>query len=171
MLKIYGVPVSVHARKVMVAARLKGLPLERVPVVPVMPGNPPPDWPRLSPTGKIPVLQDEDFVLADSAAICACLERRQPLPSIYPSGDRDHALALWFEQYAGGTLFRDVVHPLFHQSFVNPHVHKIAPDPMVVDTVLTRAVLEIYGYLDSVAGMGSLPAPACRWPTFQWCRI
>jgi glutathione S-transferase len=35
MLKIYGVPLSVHTRKVIVVARLKGLPYEVVPVVPV----------------------------------------------------------------------------------------------------------------------------------------
>lgn len=152
MLKIYGVPISVHTRKVLVAARLKGLPLALVPVVPVIPGNPPPDWRQLSPTGKIPVLQDDDFVLADSAAICAYLERRQPTPSIYPAGDRPHALALWFEQYAGGTVFRDVVHPLFHQTFVNPNVHRIPTDPAAVDAVLTGTVPEVYGYLDAAAG-------------------
>lgn len=159
MLKIYGVPISVHTRKVMLVAKLKGLALELVPVVPVIPGNPPPNWRQLSPTGKIPVLQDEDFLLADSAAICAYLERKQPIPSLYPSGDRPHALALWFEQYAGGTVFREIVHPLFHQTFVNPHVHKIATDPTAVDGVLTHAMPDIYGYLDSVAGSTFLAGP------------
>ena len=41
MLKILGVPVSVHTRKVIVAAQAKGLPFEVVPVVPVIPDNPP----------------------------------------------------------------------------------------------------------------------------------
>jgi glutathione S-transferase len=159
MLKIYGVPISVHTRKVIVAARLKGLALELVPVVPVIPGNPPPNWRQLSPTGQIPVLQDDDFVLADSAAICAYLERKQPKQSIYPPGDRQHALALWFEQYAGGTVFRHIVHPLFHQTFVNPNVHKVATDPSAVADVLTRAMPEIYGYLDSVAGNEFLAGP------------
>lgn len=159
MLKIYGVPISVHTRKVMVAARLKGLPLELVPVVPVVAGSLPPNWRQLSPTGRIPVLQDDDFVIADSAAICAYLERRQPRASLYPSDDRGHALALWFEQYAGGTLFHDVVHPLFHQTFVNPNVRQIPTDPAVVDAVLTRALPEVYGYLDAAAGEGFLAGP------------
>lgn len=159
MLKIYGVPISVHTRKVMVAARLKGLPLELVPVVPVVPGSPPPNWRQLSPTGKIPVLQDEDFLLADSAAICAYLERRQPEASLYPRAAREHALALWFEQYAGGTLFRDVVHPLFHQTFVNPNVRQVPTDRSAVDAVLTGAMPEVYGYLDAVAGDGFLAGP------------
>ena len=51
MLKIYGVPISVHTRKVLVAARAKKVPFENVPVLPF---TPPADWDRLSPTGKIP---------------------------------------------------------------------------------------------------------------------
>ena len=66
MLKIYGVPISVHTRKVIVAAIAKGLAHEVVPVVPVVPGNPPPNWRELSPTGLIPALVDGDFTLADS---------------------------------------------------------------------------------------------------------
>lgn len=152
MLKIYGVPISVHTRKVIVAARLKRLPHEVHPVVPVIPDNPPPDWRRMSPTGRIPVLVDDDFVLADSAAICAYLERKQPRPSLYPSEDRAYAKALWLEQYAGGTLFRDVVHPLFHEVFVHPKVKRIATDAQRVDSVLAGALPEVLGYLNGVAG-------------------
>jgi len=152
MLKIYGVPISVHTRKVILAARLKRLPFEVVPVVPVIPDNPPPNWRALSPTGKIPVLQDADFTLADSAAICAYLERKQPQPSLYPSDIRRHGHALWLEQYAGGTVFRDVVHPLFHETFVHPRIKGIAADPSRIDDVLTRVVPEVFGYLEAVSG-------------------
>ena len=64
MLKIYGTPVSVHTRKVIVAAIAKGIEYEVVPVVPVIPGNPPPNWRQLSATGRIPALADGDFTLA-----------------------------------------------------------------------------------------------------------
>ena len=84
MLKIYGVPISVHTRKVIVVALAKDLPHEIVPVVPVIPDDPPPNWRQLSPTGKIPALTDGDFTIADSAAICAYLERLRPDPPVYP---------------------------------------------------------------------------------------
>jgi glutathione S-transferase len=164
MLKIYGVPISVHTRKVIVAAKLKRLSFELVPVVPVIPDNPPPHWRRLSPAGKIPVLQDGDFTLADSAAICAYLERAHPQPSIYPSEARDYARALWLEQYGGGTVFHDIVHPLFHETFVHPKVKQIATNQARIDAVLTTTVPEVFGYLDSVAGdrflAGSAPSVA-----------
>ncbi|HEX3139575.1 MAG TPA: glutathione S-transferase family protein, partial [Rhizobacter sp.] len=113
MLQIHGIPISVHTRKVIVAAIEKKLAYEVNPVVPVIPGNPPPHWRTLSPTGKIPVITDGDFTLADSTAICTYLDRAYPGTALYPTDARAHATALWFEQYAGGTVFHDVVHPLF----------------------------------------------------------
>lgn len=150
MLKIYGVPISVHTRKVIVAALMKGLRHEVVPVVPVIPGNPPANWRELSPTGNIPVLGDGDFTIADSAAICAYLERLNSEPSLYPQAPRDHALALSLEQYAG-TLFREVVRPLFHETVVHPKMRGVATDQKRVDTVLNETIPEMFGYLDRVA--------------------
>jgi glutathione S-transferase len=149
MLKIYGVPLSVHTRKTIVAALAKNLPHEVVPVVPVIPGNPPANWRELSPTGKIPALADGDFVVEDSAAICAYLERLQPKPALYPQDARAYARTLALEQYAG-TLFREVVHPLFHETFVHPKLRNIPTDVARVDDVLRYAVPEHFGYLDGM---------------------
>lgn len=160
MLKIYGVPISVHTRKVIVAARLKGLPFDLIPVVPVMPDQLPPNWRKLSPTGLVPALQDGDFALADSSAICAYLERKWPTPSLHPSDAQRCGHALWLEQYASGTLFRDVVRPLFHEAFVHPKVRGIATDQAVVGDVLNRILPEVFGYLDSVSGGSFLAGDA-----------
>ena len=152
MLEIHGVQISVHTRKVIVAAIEKNLPYRVNPVVPVIPGNPPPHWRTLSPTGLIPAITDGDFTLADSSAICAYLDRAHPQHPLYPSEAKACAQAIWFEQYAGGTVFRSVVHPLFHEVFVQPFVHKTPADPAKIDAVLTTAVPEVFGYLESVAG-------------------
>lgn len=160
MLTIYGVPISVHTRKVIVAARIKNLPFELVPVVPVMPDSLPPDWRRLSPTGLVPALQDGDFTLSDSAAICAYLERKWPKPSLYPSDPRHYGHALWLEQYASGTVFRDVVRPLFHELFVHPKVRNIATDPAAVGDVLERVLPEVFGYLEQASGDNFLAGDA-----------
>jgi glutathione S-transferase len=153
MFKIYGVPISVHTRKVIIAARLKQLPYEVHPVVPVMPPEQlPPDWRQMSPTGLIPVMIDGDFTLSDSAAICAYLERKQPRPTLYPSDDHAFATALSLEQYASGTLFGDIVRPLFHEVFVHPKVKGIATDAQRVERILVSSLPEVFGYLNSVAG-------------------
>src|SRR5262245_8979833 len=150
MLKIYGVPISVHTRKVIVAAIAKGLAHEVVPVVPVIPDNPPPNWRELSPTGLIPALTDGDFTLSDSAAICAYLERKHPAHPLYPQSARDYATALSLEQYAG-TLFREVVRPLFHEVVVHPKVRNIATDKSKIEAVLQNVLPETFGYLDRLA--------------------
>jgi glutathione S-transferase len=150
MLKIYGVPISVHTRKVIVAAIAKGLPHEVVPVVPVIPGNPPSNWRELSPTGLIPALTDGDFTVADSSAICAYLERKHPAQPIYPESPRAYAKALSLEQYAG-TLFGTAVRPLFHEVFVRPKVQNLPTDQGKIDAVLTEVIPEVFGYLDRMA--------------------
>ena len=108
---------------------------EVIPVVPVIPGNPPANWRELSPTGKIPALTDGDFTVADSAAICAYLEKIHPAQPVYPSAPRDYATALSLEQYAGA-LFRDVVHPLFQETFVFPRIQQVATNQKRIDKVL-----------------------------------
>ena len=52
MLKIYGVPISVHTRKVIVVALAKELAHEVVPVVPVIPDNPPAELASAQPDGQ-----------------------------------------------------------------------------------------------------------------------
>ena len=107
MLKIYGVPVSVHTRKVIVAAIEKKLPYENDPVIPF---NPPAGWDKLSPTGKIPVMSDGDFDLADSSVICAYLEQTHPEPALFPQAAKDRARSSWLEEYCDSTVYRDVIH-------------------------------------------------------------
>jgi len=148
MLKIYGVPISVHTRKVIVVALAKGLDFEVIPVVPVIPGNPPSNWRELSPTGKIPALTDGDFTVADSAAICAYLERIHPAQPVYPPSPREFATSLSLEQYAGA-LFRDVVHPLFQETFVFPRIQQVATNQKRIDKVLGETVPEMFGFLDA----------------------
>ncbi|MBX3607631.1 MAG: glutathione S-transferase family protein [Piscinibacter sp.] len=153
--------MSVHTRKVIVAALTKNLPYEIKEVVPVVPGSPPPDWRQLSPTGLIPAIRDGGVELADSSAICAYLERCHPGPSLYPASAAAYARALWFEQYAGGTLFREVVRPLFHEVFVQPRVRQQPTDAAHVDAVLTQALPEVFGYLEGAAGEDHLAGADC----------
>ena len=124
MLTIHGVPLSVHTRKAIVTAILKKIEYRFEVVIPVIPDNPPPNWSTLSPTGLIPVLQDGDFTLAIPTAICLYLEKKQPAPPILPSDAKDYGRALWFDAYAGGTIFRHVVHPLFAQTVVSPNIQQ-----------------------------------------------
>jgi len=149
-MKIYGVPFSVHTRKVIVTALEKKLPYENEPVIPF---DPPPGWAGLSPTGKIPAFTDGDVTLCDSSVICAYLERAHPNPPIHPAETRDYIQALWFEEYADGTIFREVIHGLFFNQVIRPKILNTPGDQAAVDTILKEAVPAVFGYLEkSLAG-------------------
>lgn len=146
MLKIHGVPISVHTRKVIIAAIEKKLKFE---IDPVIPFNPPAGWDRLSPTGKIPVAVIDDFELADSSVICAYLEQTHPEPALYPRDARERARALWLEEYCDGTVFREVVHGLFFQTVIRPKILQQPTDRAAVDAILGQALPKVFGYLES----------------------
>jgi glutathione S-transferase len=148
MLKIYGVPISVHTRKVVITTLLKNLPHEVIPVVPVMADKLPSNWREISPSGLIPALVDDDFRVADSAAICAYLERVEPKPSLYPADAKACAKALALQAYASDVVFQSIVRPLFHEVFVNPKVRNIATDHETVKHVLNEILPKVFRYLD-----------------------
>ena len=153
MLKIYGVPISVHTRKVIVAAIEKGVKFQNDPVIPF---NPPPGWHTLSPTGKIPVARDGEAVLRDSSVICAYLERVHPQPPLYPAEPLPFARALWYEEYADGTLFREVVHGLFFQRIIRPGLFAEKTDDAAVAAILDGTLPKVFGYLDDALGEEAL---------------
>jgi len=149
MLEIFGVPLSVHTRKVLVTAMTKDIEYRNEPVIPFAP---PQDWRRLSPTGLIPAISHDGFSLAESSAICAYLERLQPTPSIYPAEPRALGKALWLEQYGTAVLFREVVHPLFTEKVVRPHILKEGhPDEAAIARVEAEATPAVFGYLEDQA--------------------
>ena len=149
MMTIYGVPLSVHTRKAIVTAILKDMHYKFEVVIPVIPDNPPPNWSTLSLTGLIPAMQDGDFTLADfTRSACTskrCSRRRRCCRAMR----KEYGRALWFDAYAGGTIFRHVVHPLFHQTIVAPNIRKVPSDKAVIDDVLNNVQPKILGYLDS----------------------
>ena len=124
MFTIYGVPLSIHVRKVIIAALEKRLE-HRVETV--FPFDPPPGWRDLSPTGKIPAMQHGDLTLADSSVIVAYLEKRFPELPLNPSDPAQYARALWFEEYVDSQIAPDVI-GLFHQKVLGPMVqdHQVA---------------------------------------------
>ena len=144
MLTIYGIPISVHTRKAIVTAILKGIEYK---VEPVIPFNPPPDWRALSPTGLIPVIRDGDFTLADSTAICLYLNRKRPAPPLLPDNAAAFGQVIWFDSYAGH-VFRHLVHGLFFQKVVRPAILIEETDQAAVDDLLERARPQLFGYLD-----------------------
>jgi glutathione S-transferase len=148
MLTIYGVPISVHVRKTLVTANLKGIEHK---VDPVIPFNPPPNWNALSPTGLIPAMQDGDLTLAESTAICFYMERKKATPAVLPADTNACSRVLFLDGYAGW-FFRSVVHGLFFQKIITPAILKGTTDQSAIDSILATTQPKVFQYLESKAG-------------------
>jgi len=148
-MKLYGVPLSVHTRKVQLGLRAKGIDHDLQVVIPIMPDTLPQNWDRLSPTGLIPVIEEDGFTLPDSSAILHYLDARYPDHPLYPSDPVDLGRAVWIEAYLGG-FFREAMHPLFHQRVVAP-MGGGEPDATVIEHVLTDVAPRYFATLDGEA--------------------
>lgn len=148
MLTIYGVPISVHVRKTIITANLKGIEHK---VDPVIPFNPPANWNALSPTGLIPAMQDGDLRLAESTAICFYMERKAAAPAILPADTRACSRVLFFDGYAG-YVFRSAIHGLFFQKVITPAILKGTTDQSAIDNILATTQPKAFQFLESQAG-------------------
>jgi glutathione S-transferase len=93
-------------------------------------------------------VRDGELVLRDSSVICAYLERVHPQPALYPTDPVAYARALWYEEYADGTLFREVVHGLFFQKVIRPGILKENTDSGAIAAILEGALPKVFGYLE-----------------------
>lgn len=148
---IHGVPPSPFVRKVRVFLAEKNVPYE---IQQQQPFDKTPEYLAISPLGKVPCLQDGDFTVPDSSAICAYVERTNPEPALYPSDPKEFARALWFEEYAdsklaevcGAPFFQRVVRPLFFQQ---------EPDEDVVSATVNEGQPPVFDYLEGQLDEGS----------------
>lgn len=84
MLKLYQFPNSGNARIVRIALAEKGLEFERVRIDVMKGEQNRPEFRRLNPHGKVPVLIDGDAVIYESSVINEYLEERFPEPPLLP---------------------------------------------------------------------------------------
>jgi glutathione S-transferase len=145
MLKIHGVPFSAHTRKVIITALEKGIPYDIVPVIPL---TPPAGWPERSPLGLIPIIEDGDFTLADSTAICQYLDRAYPGVSLYPGDARQFARVVWLEEFVDGGLAPHVLRGLLMQRVFAPKFLGKAPDEALIRISLTQMIPPRFDYLE-----------------------
>lgn len=146
---VYGANMSPFVRKVRVVLAEKGVPYE---LDPVNPFNPPPEFRKISPLKRIPVLRDTDRpepnTLPDSSVICDYLEHRFPDPRLYPAEPFARARALWFEEYADSAVAQTIGRGLFFERVVKKLLRQ-QPDEAVCATTLTEHIPPIFDYLES----------------------
>jgi glutathione S-transferase len=85
MLKIWGRATSSNVQKVTWLLDEIGLAHERIDIGGPFGGNREPSYRALNPNGLVPTLQDGDFTLWESNAICRYLANRESAHTLYPT--------------------------------------------------------------------------------------
>jgi glutathione S-transferase len=145
MRKVHGVGASPFVRKVRVALAEKGLDYE---LEPVFPFGVSPEFKKISPLGKIPVLQEDDYYLPDSSAILDYLEAANPSPSLFPKDPKDRGRAVFLEEYADGGIAAKITGAIFFQRIVGPRFMGQPTDEAVVQKAIDEDVPPIFDYLE-----------------------
>jgi glutathione S-transferase len=117
---------------------------------PVLPFGQTDEYRAKSPLGKIPCWEDGDFLLPDSSAILAYLERTHPEPALYPSDAKEFGRVLWYEEYSDSKLIETLA-PIFFQRFVQKNFFKQEPDETIVAEKLEETK-PLFDYLDAEIG-------------------
>ena len=104
MIKLYDFPRSPYCQKVRLVLAEKDLSYERIFVDLTKNEQKSPDFLRLNPYGKVPVLLDEDEVIYDSTVINEYLEDEYPHPPLMPEQSSERARARMFEDFADNSF-------------------------------------------------------------------
>ena len=104
MLKLYDYPDCPFCQKVRVVLAEKDLEYEKIFVDLRKQEQKLPDFLRLNPYGKVPVLIDEDEVVYDSTIINEYLEDEYPLPRLMPDDSQGRARVRMLEDYCDNSF-------------------------------------------------------------------
>jgi glutathione S-transferase len=104
MLKLYDYPDCPFCQKVRVVLAEKDLEYEKIFVDLRKQEQKLPDFLRLNPYGKVPVLVDEDEVVYDSTIINEYLEDEYPIPGLMPEDSQGRAKVRMMEDYCDNSF-------------------------------------------------------------------
>lgn len=143
---LYGSTLSPFVRKVAAFAAEKGIDFQLQPTG--FP-DPTPEFCRASPFKKMPALQDGDYSLADSSAICHYLEAKHPDPRLIPSEPQARGQVIWFDKFAD-TILTACGTKMFFNRIVAPRFLKRPGDETAAESALRDELPPILDYLERV---------------------
>jgi len=114
MLRIYGSARSRASRTLWMAKEL-GLDYQHHDLLPRSPGTKTPEFLALNPNARVPVIDDDGFVLYESMAINLYLAKKHRSP-LYPSDPKAEALAWQWSFWETDRLDRQIVDYVNHSS-------------------------------------------------------
>lgn len=144
-IKLYGAALSPFVRKTRVALALKGVEFESVHIDP---NNTPDGYEKISPMKRIPALEVDGQFLADSAAICAWLDKTYPEPALYPTDAMALGRTIWFERFVDYDLAMRCTFAVFRNRIVMPLIGKEC-DEEKVQHALENTIPPLFDYLNN----------------------
>lgn len=111
MLKIWGRTNSVNVKKVLWAAEELGLEYERIDAGMQFGVNKTPEYLKMNPTGLVPTIEDEGFVLWESHTIVRYLAAKHGAGGLYPADLKARASADRWMDWA--FTFLNAIRPVF----------------------------------------------------------
>ncbi|WP_293373974.1 glutathione S-transferase family protein [Nevskia sp.] len=91
MLRLHSHPFSTFARRIRIALIEKNIPCEQVTIDLASRQHRKPEYLTLNPYGRVPMLEDDGFLLYESSAILMYLEDEHPEPALVPAGAKGRA--------------------------------------------------------------------------------
>ena len=114
MLRIYGAAKSRALRTLWMVGEL-GLEYDHNNYLPRAPETRTPEFRALNPNGRVPVIDDDGFILSESMAINFYLAKKHKSP-LYPADPKHEALALQWSLWETDRLDRQIVNYVRHSA-------------------------------------------------------
>jgi glutathione S-transferase len=145
-MKLYQHPFSPNCQKVVALAYEVGVPLELATVEIFKGGARSPAMLAKNPNGKVPILEDDDFVLWESRAMLAYIAAKTGRVDLAPTSPRERAEVDRWTAWQGAH-FGPAIRKVAFERIVKKLVGQGAPDEAVVkagiaEFALTAGVLE-----------------------------
>jgi len=181
MLRIYGSANSRTIRVLWMAGEL-GIAYEQKDWLPRSPETRTPEFRALNPNGRVPVIDDDGFVLSESMAINLYLAKKHR-SALYPADPKHEALALQWSLWETDRLDRQIVEYVRHTQALPEAERKpalaeaawkeVVPALDVLETALTKSRW-LAGAEFSVADLNvasalyrALTVDLAKWPRVQ----
>ena len=149
---IYGSVVSPFVRKLLGYLGEKGIEFE---LKGVGIGDPDPGFRAASPLGKMPAMDDDGFLLADSSAIIQYVEAKHPEPALIPADPQERGTVIWWEEF-GDTVFAACSGKMFFNRIVGPRFLGVPGDEEIAAKAECEELPPLLDYLEGVI-------PASGW--------
>ena len=146
MIIIHGSTLSPFVRKTVAFAIEKGIEFE---LKPRGLGDPDPEFCAASPFRKMPAMQDGEYRLCDSSAICHYLDAKYPDRPLIPSEPQARGKVVWFDEFADTILF-GCGQKVFFNRVVAPRFLGRAGDESIAEAALRDELPPILDYLEKV---------------------